>query len=70
MIYSFSKDRQFLRCEIVPGQPHALTVIDPNGEEHIEHFSSTTDLEARWNELRHELTRDGWRGPFGRDARV
>jgi hypothetical protein len=70
VIHFFSRQHQFLRCEIYPGQPHVLTVIDPNGAEHSERHMSTDALEARWTELRTQLVQDGWIGPFGRDARV
>ena len=70
MIHFFSKQQQFLRCEIYPGQPHVLTVIDADGVEHTERHTSTDALEARWTDLRAQLVRDGWIGPFGRDARV
>ena len=70
VIYFFSREHQFLRCEIHPGQPHVLTMIDQHGIEHTERHTSADDLEVRWQELRGQLSRDGWRGPFGRDARV
>ena len=59
-----------MRCEIHPGSPHVLTVVDQNGVEHTEHLNSAAALETRWNEMRDELTRNGWGGPFGRDGRV
>ena len=70
LIYFFSKQDQFLRCEIYPGQPHRLTLVDANGAEHTERHTTTQALEARWTDLRTQLLRDGWIGPFGRDARV
>ena len=70
MIYFFAKDQRFLRCEIHPGQPNLLTVIDPTGREHTERLASTEELEQRWTEVRTQLGQDGWTGPFGRDARV
>ena len=70
VIYFFAKERRFLRCEIHPGQPHLLTVVDPSGREHTERLASTEELETRWNEVRTQLSNDGWIGPFGRDARV
>jgi hypothetical protein len=70
VIYFFSRQGQFVRCEIHPGQPNLLTVIDANGIEHTERHTCADDLEARWTEVRTELSRAGWIGPFGRDARV
>jgi hypothetical protein len=70
VIYFFAKERRFLRCEIHPGQPNLLTVIDPTGREHTERLASSEDLEARWTEIRSQLSDDGWMGPFGRDARI
>lgn len=69
MIYFFSRHEQFLRCEIYPGQPNVLTVIDQHGVEHTERLTSAEDLEVRWTKIRDELTREGWMGPFGRDGR-
>ena len=70
VIYFFSKQDQFLRCEIHPGQPHVLTLVDANGVEHTERHTSAEALETRWSEVRTELLLGGWIGPFGRDARV
>ena len=70
MIHFFSEQHQVLRCEIYPGQPHVLTVIDADGVAHTERHTSTEALEARWTDLRAQLVREGWIGPFGRDARV
>jgi hypothetical protein len=70
VIYFFVKKHRFLRCEIHPGQPNLLTVIDPSGREHTERLASSEDLETRWSEVRTQLSNDGWSGPFGRDARV
>jgi hypothetical protein len=69
VIYFFSRHQQFLRCEIQPGSPHVLTLIDHLGVEHTERLTSAEELEARWTEMRDELARDGWMGPFGRDGR-
>ena len=70
MIYFFWKQQQFVQCEIHPGRPHLFTVIDSGGEEHTERYHSAEDVQERWRELTNELTRGGWSGPFGRDARV
>ena len=70
VIYFFSKKRRFLRCEIHSGQPNLLTVFDPSGREHTERLASSEDLEARWTEIRSQLSDDGWSGPFGRDGRL
>jgi hypothetical protein len=70
VIHLSSKQHQFLRCEIFPGQPHVLTVVGADGVEHIERHTTTEALEARWTDLRTQLLRDGRIGPFGRDGRV
>ena len=70
MIYFFSRQQQFVRCEIYPGSPHVLTLVDQHGVEHTERLKSAKDLELRWTEMRDELARNGWHGPFGRDARI
>ena len=70
MIYFFTKGQEFVRCEIMPGSPHALRVIEPDGAEHAEHFFSTEQLDDRWSAIRGELQRAGWSGPFGRDGRT
>lgn len=69
VIYFFSKDRQYIRCEIYPGRPHVFTLLNPDGIENTEHYASAADLEARWSSLACELSRAGWSGPFGRDGR-
>jgi hypothetical protein len=66
VIYFFSKDQRFVLCEIYPGRPHVLTLIDANGVEHTEQHHCASDLSKRWSELLSELTCDGWQGPFGR----
>jgi hypothetical protein len=66
VIYFFSKDEQFVRCEIYPGRPHVLTVIGVDGAERTERHESATDLNKRWNELLTEFAGNGWQGPFGR----
>ena len=53
-----------------PGDPHLLSVIDPEGVVNTERYESADELEQRWKQMRDELSRDGWIGPFGRDARV
>ena len=70
MIYFFAKGRQFTQCEIHPGRPHVLRVLDPLGTEHAESFMSSHDLADRWSEITQTMQRDGWFGPFGRDARA
>ena len=66
MIYFFSKDEHYTRCEIHPGRPHVLTVVDPTGQERVERYISDTDLRDRWAEVTTELVAGGWSGPFGR----
>ena len=70
MIYFFAKGLQFTQCEIHPGEPHLLRVLDPLGGEHTEAFISSQDLVDRWGEITQQLRHDGWFGPYGRDARA
>ena len=67
MMYFFTRDRQFLQCEVLP--PRILKVIDPGGREHIERCSTASDLNLQWDAVRLQLRLDGWSGPFGRDPR-
>lgn len=70
MIYFFKKHQDNLQCEIHPGRPHALTIIEPGGAERTERYATSREIEARWEELRQLLHAQGWHGPFGRDARI
>lgn len=70
MIYFFQKDGQFVQCELYPGRPHVFTVIEPEGIECTEQYSSAADLQARCDTLRMGLNEQGWSGPFGRDSRI
>jgi len=69
VIYFFSKGDRFVQCEIYPGRPHVLTVVDVSGAERTERFHSGGDLHDRWTEVQQQLLADGWSGPLGRDAR-
>ena len=72
MIYFFEKEQDYLRCEILPEGPrgpYVINVIEPGGLEHSERYRSSTDTDARWNELRARFLSQGWTGPMGRDAR-
>ena len=68
VIYFFSRGAEFMQCEVHPGSPHVLTVIAPGTAEH-EEYESFDKLRERLDELTRHLNRDGWQGPFGRDAR-
>ena len=70
MICFFAKGSRFVQCEIHPGQPHVLRVIEPSGTEHVEHYASPHALEQRWSEIATALHHDGWLGPLGRDGRA
>jgi hypothetical protein len=70
VICFFSQQGRFVQCEIYPGQPHILTVIDADGVERTESHTLDDHLQTRWNEVCVQLSRDGWSGPFGRDARI
>jgi hypothetical protein len=69
VIYFFSKGDRFVQCEIYPGRPHVLTVVDASGVERTERFHAGGDLHDRWTEVQQQLLADGWSGPLGRDAR-
>lgn len=69
VIYFFAKQDRFVQCEMHPGRPHVLTVIDADGVEHTERHSCVDQLLERWTEIHRQLARDGWIGPFGRDGR-
>ena len=69
MIYFFTRDDEFVQCEIYPGTPHVLTVITPDGGHQTEQHESSHGLHARWGEVSRQLTQRGWQGPFGRDTR-
>lgn len=69
MIYFFSDGQRFVRCEVLPGEPHVLRLVQPDGAEHTECYYSAVQLDDRWSELRGQLVREGWSGPFGRDGR-
>ena len=70
MIYFFSKHQQFLQCEVHPGPPRVLRVIEPGGHEQTERCSTAAELQLRWEEVRRQLQGAGWSGPFGRDPRI
>jgi hypothetical protein len=64
VIYLFSKEQRFLLCDISTGQRHRLTVIHSEGVKLTEQHPSADDLAVRWSEVKGELVRDGWSGPF------
>ena len=66
MIYFFSKGREYLECEIQPGQPHVLTLVATNATSDL----SSPDLVERWEQLTVSMAEEGWQGPFGRDPRA
>lgn len=67
MIYLFSKRQQFIQCEIHPGAPHVFTIVDSSGDELIERYHSTSDLQERWYEVTSHLSSEGWSGPHAVD---
>jgi hypothetical protein len=69
-MYFFSRDDEFIQCEIHPGAPHMLAVIKPGEPKAVEWHRSSETLDARQNEIREEFTRQGWFGPFGRDSQA
>lgn len=64
MIYLFSKRQQFVQCEILPGSPHVLTVVDSSGDELTERYHSASELQERWYEVTSQLSSEGWSGPY------
>jgi hypothetical protein len=64
VIYLFSKEQRFLLCEVHARQQHRLTVIHSDGVEYTERHASADDLQVRWCNVRGELVRNGWSGPF------
>jgi hypothetical protein len=70
VVYFFSRGDEFIQCEIRPGAPHMLALVKPGEPKAVEWHGTSESLEARRNEIREELARQGWRGPFGRDSRA
>lgn len=70
MIYFFSKDSQYVQCEIYPGRPHVLRIIRSGGNVRTERYTTSAELQLRLDHVYGELSSDGWIGPFGRDSRI
>ena len=69
MIYFFSRDCEYVQCEIHSERPYVLTFILPDGASHSERYTSNAHLTARWQQWIDALQDTGWSGPFGRDLR-
>lgn len=68
MIYFFVKGDSFVQCELYPGHPNVVRVIEPDGSVHSERHGSQTVNEA-WDRVCTRWVAEGWDGPFGRDPR-
>ena len=69
MFYFFKKGREFRRYEVRtnPDDTYDVIVTHPDGQLEVHRFESTNDLNAQWQNLQEQLTRQGWWGPYGRD---
>jgi hypothetical protein len=63
----FERGGQFLRYEVngVPEGGYVLRVVDPDGAEHAERFTDSSDLSKRQVDFERELVSNGWTGPHG-----
>ena len=70
MVWFFERSGSFIRCETPdPTQNpnrYELVIVDAGGNERVERFNNSDELEARRAELHIALQVDGWHGPFGR----
>lgn len=67
MFWWFERNGTYTRYEVLeltPGQ-FEFRVIDPDGGEEVEHFSSHIDLADRQRLLERRLADEGWTGPHG-----
>jgi hypothetical protein len=72
VVYFFSKPNQSVRCVldvVEPGGPFRITLIAPDGTEHVQVYPSARDAETRWNDMQRALLNEGWEGPLGIDPR-
>jgi len=66
MFWWFERRGQFLRYETRESSGgFELCVVDPSGEERVEHFEDSRDLTRRQVEFENEIKTDGWTGPHG-----
>ena len=67
MFWWFERHGVYVRCEVLdlPGGGYELRIVDPDGTEHAEHFSDSTDLAKRQRTVERDLTAQGWSGPHG-----
>jgi hypothetical protein len=63
----FQRGGKYLRYETRETQTGAfeLRVITPDGLEHVETFSDSSDLTRRQLDFERDLASDGWTGPHG-----
>ena len=69
MVWFYERQGAFIRCEARESESREgfeLHIVNPDGSEHVEHFSDSTALTRRQLELESSLSQDGWLGPFGR----
>jgi hypothetical protein len=70
VIWFYEKDGEHLRCEVrhlVEGDRFDLVIIEPNGQERVETFEDSSQLNKRSAQLEREWRAMGWDGPFSRD---
>jgi len=67
MFWWFERRGELLRVEVLQlAEDHyELRVIDADGREHLETFSSADDLAKRQAQLQRDMSDEGWTGPHG-----
>jgi hypothetical protein len=71
MFYFFRRGDVRLRCEVrtgPQGDGYELVIDRPDAMVCIERFEEPASLNQRWTTLERTLLREGWWGPYGRDA--
>lgn len=68
MFWWFERDGELLRVEVVECTPrhYEIRVVESNGTERVEDFSTSQDVDRRHRELLRSITDEGWTGPHGR----
>jgi hypothetical protein len=63
----FERNGTYTRCEVLdlPTGGFELRVVDPDGQEEIEHFADAATLARRQQAVEEQLAADGWTGPHG-----
>jgi hypothetical protein len=70
MFWWFEREGELLRVEVVERTPrqYEIRVVDSNGAERVENFTTSQDVDRRHRELVSTITEEGWTGPHGRIA--